>query len=241
MQQFLESVRRDGSRMAQVIGRSDLTLAVPSCPGWAIANLAAHMGYIHRWVVAAVATCDRPHNEDIEASPEGADAAELGQWLQQGVDTLVTTLAGLRPEAPTWHPFLAPQTVELWPRRQAQETMVHRWDAEIAVGDLTPLDPVVAADGILEYFQIIVPRVASRDGRRAPQGVLRIECPDVGMICTVSAAATVDVELGDGVVATPDATLTGRAEDVLLALWRRHTLPGEHPGLAAEWLAFGGN
>ena len=241
MQQFLESVQRDGSRMAQVIGGGDLAAPVPSCPGWTLADLAAHMGFIHRWVVTAVATCERPRNEDIEGPPVDADAPALGAWLQQGVDTLVTTLAGLEPEAPTWHPFLAPQVAGIWPRRQAQETMIHRWDAELAVGATGPLDPAIAADGILEYFEIIVPRVTTRDDRTAPTGVLRIECPDVGLVCTVSSAVTVDVELGDGVVATPDATLTGRAEDVLLALWCRRPLPGDHAGLAVEWLSFGGN
>src|SRR6188768_3342756 len=130
MQQFLESLRRDGSRIAEVVAAAELSTAVPSCPGWNVADLATHMGFIHRWVIEAVTTRERPRNENIEPAPGGADAATLGSWLQRGVDTLVHELSDLDPDAPTWHPFDAPQVAGLWPRRQAHETMIHRWDAE---------------------------------------------------------------------------------------------------------------
>ncbi len=35
-------------------------------------------------------------------------------------------------------------------RRQAHEALVHRLDAELTVGDRTPLDPRLAADGVDE-------------------------------------------------------------------------------------------
>jgi uncharacterized protein (TIGR03083 family) len=239
MRQFLESLRFDGARFADVVRRTPLDTPVPTCPGWTIADLAQHMAYIHRWVTQAVETCQRPPAEipgPIEPTND-----QLADHLLDGVETLVRTLEALDPAAPTWHPFAAPHVVAVWPRRQAQETMIHRWDAENAAGDAGTLDPALAADAILEYFELIVPRVVGRDGRTAPTGVLRIACPDVGFVCTVSSATTVDVELGDGVTANPDATISGSAADVLLALWRRVELPGDHTALAAEWLRFGGN
>jgi uncharacterized protein (TIGR03083 family) len=239
MRPFLESLRSDGVRFAEVVRSTRLDTTVPSCPGWTVADLAQHMAYIHRWVTQAVLTCARPPAEI--PGPEGPTNDELADHLLDGVETLVRTLEAHDESAPTWHPFNAPQVLAVWPRRQAQETMIHRWDAENAVGGAGALDPAMAADGILEYFEIIVPRVVARDGRMAPTGVLRIECPEEGFVCTVSAATTVDVELGDGVTATPDATIRGTSPDVLLALWRRVELPGEHTALAAEWLRFGGN
>jgi uncharacterized protein (TIGR03083 family) len=188
----------------------------------------------------AVVTRERPQPEEI-AVPTGSTNDELARWLEDGIRTLVRTLEAQEPDAPTWHPFAAPMMAGVWPRRQAQETMIHRWDAENAAGLVTPLDPLIAADGILEYFELIVPRVVDRDKRTAPKGVLRLECADVGLVCTVSSGAKVDVELGDGLTATPDATVRADAQDVLLALWRRVPLPGDHPPLAREWLSFGGN
>jgi uncharacterized protein (TIGR03083 family) len=239
MHRFLESVRSDGGRIAEVVRSGPLDAEVPSCPEWTLADLARHMGHIHRWVTLAVVTCRRPQDEEIAAPPVAGEA--LAEWIEAGVDSLVGALGEREADAPTWHPFSAPLVAAVWPRRQAQETMIHRWDAESAVGVPRPLDPALAADGILEFFQLIVPRVVSRDGRVAPRGVLRIECGDVGLVCTVSSASAVDVALGDGVGATPDATVRGDACDVLLALWKRITLPGVAADLARDWLRFGGN
>ena len=240
MRKFLESLRSDGVRFVDVVRTGPLEAVVPTCPGWTLADLTRHMGEVHRWVVLAVETVERPREDQIDG-PHGASHDELANWLRDGLDRLLAVLAAKDPASPTWHPFSAPKVAGVWPRRQAQETMVHRWDAENAVGAVTPLDPPIAADGILEYFELIVPRVVVRDGRAAPRGVLRIECPDVDMVCTVSSGTTVDVELGDGVAASPDATIRANAEDVLLALWKRVSLPGDHPPLTRDWLAFGGN
>ena len=37
-------------------------------------------------------------------------------------------------DGPTWHPFGAAKLGRVWPRRQAQEISIHRWDAEQATG-----------------------------------------------------------------------------------------------------------
>jgi uncharacterized protein (TIGR03083 family) len=240
MQRFLDSLRADGERFVEVVRAGPLDADVTSCPGWSLDDLAGHLAYIHRWVTQAVETGERPQDRDI-ARPTATTSDELGTWVQSGLETLLAALASRDVDAPTWHPFDAPMVLAVWPRRQAQETMIHRWDAEHAVGAVTPLDALIAADGILEFFELIVPRVVARDGRPAPKGVLRIECADVGFVCTVGSAGMVDVELGDGLVAAPDATIRGDAQDVLLALWRRVPLRGAHPALAQQWLEFGGN
>jgi uncharacterized protein (TIGR03083 family) len=254
VQQFLDSVRRDGLRVAEVVARAPNDAVVRACPGWVLSDLAQHLGRVHRWVIAAVETREQPHGDTLDPPP-ATGAAELAAWVADGVERLVALLASLPPDAPTWHPFAAPQVVAVWPRRQAQETMVHRWDAEDAAGDMHPLDPVIAADGILEYFQLIVPRVVQRDGRTTPKGVLHIECTDVDMTCTVTSGAAVDVELGDGVAAMVDGRIRGTAENVLLALWGRRPLAAgagieqspapsvssSSSSFVADWLRFGGN
>src|SRR5688572_16049943 len=122
MEQFLESLRRDGLRMAEVVGTGPLDAEIRGCPGWTLADLARHMGFIHRWVVRAVETRSAPPNGEI-AGPPGTSADALGQWLAEGVLRLVRTLEAQEPDAPTWHPFDAPQMLSVWPRRQAHETL----------------------------------------------------------------------------------------------------------------------
>src|SRR5215207_911237 len=110
MQKFLESLTSDGNRFADVVRTCRLDTDVPTCPEWTLEDLARHLGYIHRWVTAAVETCARPTGVD-PAGPALTTGAELAQWLEDGVEALVGTLAGRDPSAPTWHPFAAPQVV----------------------------------------------------------------------------------------------------------------------------------
>src|SRR5439155_8923348 len=56
--------------------------------------------------------------------------------------------------AATW--FRPDQSVGFWIRRMAQETVVHRRDAELALGDPTPAAPDLAVDGIAELLDIFL-------------------------------------------------------------------------------------
>ena len=47
------------------------------------------------------------------------------------------------------------QTAGFWSRRQANEVAVHRWDAELAAGDPTPIDNELAADGVDERLDML--------------------------------------------------------------------------------------
>ncbi|MGI5328418.1 hypothetical protein [Actinomadura nitritigenes] len=38
------------------------------------------------------------------------------------------------------------------------EALVHRWDAENALGNRRPLDPVLAGEGVAEVFDTMAPR-----------------------------------------------------------------------------------
>jgi len=239
---FLRSLRADAARVGAVVRDGDLGAPVAACPGWDVAELTRHLGFIHRWVIAAVRTGAAPDPAGIERGPAGPDGAALAGWLEAGAVELAGLLGELEPEAPTWHPFAAPRVARVWPRRQAHETMIHRWDAEHAVGRETPLDAALAADGVSEYFELIVPRVLGRDGRVAPAGDLRVELEDAATVLHVrSTGDTVTLvrppPAGDGA-----AVLRGSAEDVALALWGRRPLAAApHAPVARAWLAFGGN
>ena len=47
------------------------------------------------------------------------------------------------------------KTVGYIRRRQAHEALIHRLDAELAAGDVTPLDTELASDGVLEALDVM--------------------------------------------------------------------------------------
>jgi uncharacterized protein (TIGR03083 family) len=245
MDPFIESLRLSAARFSNAVRTGPLDAPVAACPGWTLADLAGHMGYIHRWARLAALTSAPPDQTAIEPPPSGEQMTSdaLADWIDAGIEALVPVLAGLDPDAETWHPFPIPKVAAVWPRRQAHETQVHAWDAEHAVGATSPLQPEIAFDGIAEYFQVIAPRVVARSGRAVPGGVLAIDCVDVRerLIVRTPDESTVLLERDPEREHEVDAHVTGTAEDLLLALWNRAELPTTDAALARAWLAFGGN
>lgn len=240
---YLASIEADTSALADTLTDQTLDTDVPACPGWTLRDLAHHLGEVQRWARLAVLHASPPEVGPMEAppAPGPTEAADLRAWLRAGSTALTAAMRDLDPDAPTWHPFTVPQTAAVWPRRQAHEVAVHRWDAQQAVA--APAEPfALGSDFVAEYFEVIVPRVVDRDGRVAPVGRLAVRESDT--------AAAFLVDTTDGtvrVIALDDATtvdgeIAGSADDLVLALWRRRPLPSEAASaLAQDWLAFGGN
>ncbi|MFZ4809762.1 MAG: maleylpyruvate isomerase family mycothiol-dependent enzyme [Ilumatobacteraceae bacterium] len=236
MEQYLDSITDSAGRIADALRTGPLDAPVRACPGWDLAELGRHIGYIHRWARVATLHGARPADDDIEAPPPADDLAD---WVEQGAAALNSVFAGLDPATPTWHPFPVAKVAAVWPRRQASETLIHAWDAQDAVGGSRSLDPLMASDGIAEYFEVIVPRIISRTDRVAPTGTIEVTSTDTGLrLVVVSDSTGVLLEP----TATPEASLSGSATELALALWGRIALdePPEHP-LALGWLSFGGN
>lgn len=246
VEEQLRSIARDATAIATALREGPADAPVRACPGWDLAALAGHLGFIHRWAALAASTAAAPDPSAIDAAPDETQA--LADWVVDGAGALVVTLGSIDPDAPTWHPFPVARTAGVWPRRQAQETSVHRWDAQDAVGVAAPIDESLAADGVEEYLDVMLPRMLQRGAVSLPSrpGVLVFELPGGRR-----RSATVD---GDVLVTGPadaaaadaaDATVAGAAEDLLLALWGRRgveqlELRGD-VALAGEWLTLGGN
>lgn len=233
---YLESISSDSTAFADVIASSALDADVASCPGWNLRDLAHHLGRVQRWARLAAVEGRQPDAASIDGPP---DDDELAAWLRSGSTALVAALGGVAPDAPTWHPFPVAKVAAVWPRRQAHEVAVHLWDAQSSVGTPTPMNPALAADFVREYFEVIVPRVMDKDGRMPPIGLAGIELTDIDEEFAVrSTGARVEIldAINDGEM------ISGRAEDVLLALWRRQPLAvASTSAVAAKWLEFGGN
>lgn len=159
----LAHLRTDLDRLSR-LGAEHLGAAVPSCPGWDVARLVDHLGRVERMVLGCLAAADPA---TFPGFPGRSDrtGADLLDWFADGSAALVAALADDDPEriVPS---FLGPRPVAWWIRRQAHEHAIHRWDAELAIGEPADLDPAAAADGVGEFLDL---RVAG--GWRPPAGV----------------------------------------------------------------------
>jgi uncharacterized protein (TIGR03083 family) len=154
-QQLLDAIRADGTTFADCLDRGPLDRRVPGCPDWSLADLAAHLGFIHRNVARTVLL---PPEERMQWQPVPDPAGDPGPWIREGVDLLLDALG--RDGDQTVTTFVGPRPRRWWWRRQAHETSLHRWDAESAIGAPTPIAPELAVDGIDELFDTFLPRVA---------------------------------------------------------------------------------
>jgi uncharacterized protein (TIGR03083 family) len=215
---YLRHFAADAERFAIAAETGPLDAEIVSCPGWTLAHLAEHLGQIHRWANFC-AVNGRPPSTDEAAALESFDPGRVAAWYRECVAELAATLEALDPDAPTWHPFPVERVARVWPRRQAHETAMHRWDAERAIGMEALLDPQLASDGIDEYFELVIPRLMKRESIEVPQGSMHVHCTDV------EGEWLVWNEDGDYRMKRAhekgDAALRGPAEAILLRLWGR--------------------
>lgn len=211
MSRYLTLIQRDEQRLAAA-AEGNLAARVPSCPDWTVQDLVEHVGHVYLHKVECMRQQRSP-----EPWPPPAHGRDPLEWLGEQTAVLLEELAERGPAAPsyTWHE--PDQSVGFWYRRMAQETAVHRVDAELAAGAHTPVDPELALDGVDELLDIIfagdwsdlpqadlIGRVALRAGARAWLVVLE---PD---------QVRIEPEI-DGA----EATVNADPSDLLLWLWRR--------------------
>jgi uncharacterized protein (TIGR03083 family) len=208
-----------------------LDAPVQACPGWDVARLVGHVGSVHRWATVAVVTGAQPDRTALERPPREPEA--IADWFDAGVGPLADALAAVDDDAPVWNFSAYPDVGRFWPRRQAQETAVHRWDAQRAVGQPEPIEAGLATDGIDELLEVWGTMIlGDRDGI------------DIGgsvrLIATDGPAEPWTIWTDDGVFSvsrsdagvTADVTVRGSASDLLLLLWRR--LPADADQLTVE-------
>jgi uncharacterized protein (TIGR03083 family) len=238
---YLALLRGELNAFVAALESGPLTAPIAACPGWDLAHLGGHIGFVHRWATESLLTAVSPPPEDIALVPEERGA--LLQWVRDGGEALIAALSQVPVDAPTWHPFPAPRTASVWRRRQLHELTVHLWDAQDAIGDAAIIEPAVASDGVDEYLSMMLPRRIIRDGGELPTSSLHVHCTDSpGEWLVWSAGDELQLRREH---AKGDAALRGTAEALLLSLWgRRHGSPAidvvGDPVAADAWLALGG-
>lgn len=137
---YLTLIGDDSARLSAV-ARGHLDDRVPSCPDWTVRDLVDHVGRVYHHKIESMRQQREP--DPWPPPPHGGDPIT---WLVEATTELLAELAERGPDAPshTWHE--PDQTVGFWFRRMAQETAVHRVDAQLAAGAHTPVDAELAHD-----------------------------------------------------------------------------------------------
>jgi len=213
---YLEHLRRDGDALARAAER-DLTAPVPSCPDWTMADLVRHTSQVHRnrTVLARLNETEYPDGLTREPGPDNID--QLLDWYRAGLNELVAALEEVGPDAPTWT-WTGENRVRFWMRRMAQETTVHRWDAQNAIGDAEPIEPALASDGVDEFLDAFIPGEGIPWEGKA--GTVHLHCTDVEGEWTV-ALEPKDIPTYERGHSKGDAAVRAAAHDLLMFVWRR--------------------
>lgn len=218
-----DAVARETRRLAALLERGDLSTPVPACPGWTLLDLVRHTGGVQRWFSALLraGVQEAPRTREVQLDlPEREDA--YGAWLVAGAELAARAFAEVDTGAPMWT-WGADPHARFWVRRMLYETLVHRTDAEAALGLPTVIDPVLAADGVdeflvnLPYATPFAPGVVRLRGR---DEVLRFRADDTGQEWLVQLRSD-----GFGLIRATgqdaDASVRGAAADLLLLLYGR--------------------
>lgn len=153
-QTYRRHVESDGTALLQAV-RRDPAATVPSCPDWDAEALLVHTGRVHRWVTGIL------HDEAVTrpSKPPGPPPGieDAASWYAEGLHELLRQLTNTDPAREVWNWSAdGPAPARFWFRRMAQETVVHRWDAQAATTGPQSIDVDLAVDGIDEFLGFVV-------------------------------------------------------------------------------------
>jgi uncharacterized protein (TIGR03083 family) len=211
---YLGAIHENADRLVDAAEGAGLDAPVPSCPGWLVADLLAHIGRVHRMAAGNVRRAEPEEMWPGEIEIPDAEARLL--WVREGAGELLAALRAASPDAPAWTFGGPPAVAGFWFRRQAHETAVHRVDAELAAGEPTPIDAELAADGVDEMLELFSHRSQPIVGN---DDTIHLHCTDVEGEWLVRLTPT-GLEF-ERVHAKGDAAARGSATDLLTWLTGR--------------------
>lgn len=212
------------ARLIFAIAASEPDEEVPSCPGWSLRELAAHVGSAPAlWGPVLEAPPGSPPGEVLRP-PVPESLEEMLTWCEIELMSMVELFRATDPHAPVWTGADG-GTASFWMRRAALETAVHLWDAANAAGMRPEIPSDLASDGFDELVELF-PILSGWSGTH-PERSLRVQPTDVSRNWML---------LGATAAASP-VELSGRAGDLYLQLWGRRPPRPEQRDVVDEWAA----
>ncbi len=180
---FLEYIKRSSDQILKSAGSDNLaglTREVSACPGWDIAQVCSHQGFVFRYASEHLVkkAKDPLLTDEIPKAP--GDGKELLEWFEESAGIVLSALEGTDMEEEIWN-WTSEPTAKFWFRRMAHETAIHAWDATQAAGQDYVTDDSWGADGVDEYLRGLLPgHMANRKDLPKPSGTLHLHRTDEG-------------------------------------------------------------
>jgi uncharacterized protein (TIGR03083 family) len=251
---FNRYIAAESSRFADVIEQAPPDARVPSCPDWSADDLLWHLAEVqYFWGTVVLDQVDGGEAEKRNPARPVGRAGLLDFYLRAS-DRLAGALDGADPGAHAWT-WSDDQTVGFIQRRQAQEALIHRVDAELTTGRRTPIDQALAVDGVDETLRVMYGGCPSW-GTISPdpgRGTIRLRATDTSDSWLVTLARFTGTDPDDGKTydepdiqvapadpgGTAAAEITGTAADLDCWLWNREPAgPVERSGDPAVLAGF---
>jgi uncharacterized protein (TIGR03083 family) len=234
---FLDHLAADSARFRTVLATAPEGLRVPTCPDWDADDLLWHLGEV-QWFWGEIAERGLTDPADLDAmnatrEPRPGDRAGLLAFFDRSSERLHRVLGDLPPETPLWMWYDDDPSAGYIRRRQAHEAMIHRLDAELTVGERTPLDCRLAADGVDEALRIMRGHEPEPDLTHEPVStpvtIATVDAFHSWTVTPVRVTGTwndreVDVLrflVADGPDPAATAEISGAAADIDCWLWNR--------------------
>ena len=193
--------------------------AVANCPGWTVTDLLEHVAGVYAFASNNLAAAP---GDELRMDIPVIVGLEGRALFERRADELLEHLAEVDPteHRPNW-PGLP--TAEFYFRRMAQESAVHRWDAQLAVGDPEPIPTEQAVDGVDELFQVFLGPWAKARGITGVGESVHLHATDAddvdgGEWTVTFVPEGIDLERAH---AKAQMAAKGTASDLLLFSWNR--------------------
>ncbi|MEU5780906.1 maleylpyruvate isomerase family mycothiol-dependent enzyme [Micromonospora lupini] len=230
---YLDCLADDFARLRALVPTNP-TAPVPTCPGWSVTDLARHVGEVYLHKTLAI-------RDGVEAEPwppaELASEAPLA-LLDRAYAELRSEFAAHDPQDPAGSWYAPGRSVGFWIRRMAQETVIHRIDAELGVGaPVAPVPDDLAVDGVDELFRVFVEYSVAEWADAfheilagSPGWTFTVRADDTAWSVRTEPAV---FRVTDGVADAADVTVTGPPAAMLRWAWGRE-LAGEPSGVRVD-------
>jgi uncharacterized protein (TIGR03083 family) len=151
---YLRHIRDESHRFRDVLSDCDPRSRVPSCPDWNASDLLWHLADVQWFWARDVRTRPDSPGEGLQHPERPTTYDGLLAAFDESSAALVAELEAADPAETAWT-WANEQSVGFILRRQAHEALIHRLDAELTAGSVTPLDARLAADGVLECLDVM--------------------------------------------------------------------------------------
>ena len=145
---YLAAIEADTAAMLAIGTKLPLDTRVPSCPDWALADLLAHTGAVHRHKTEIV----RGGWVDAEPPEPGGPDGDVVEWFGLGAVEMLEVFESADLTKPTWTWCNHDHTAAWWVRRMAHETIIHSADALLCADARPHIDEGLALDGVDEIL-----------------------------------------------------------------------------------------